>query len=92
MKETIKYFYNVYPDKIYEIENGCYFFINEYKYYFVKYSGNTNNLELLVKISNDLYNKGILVDTFILSKNKTFYVNVDEYLYVMLRVHIHLKT
>jgi len=87
MKETIKYFYNVYPDKIYEIENGCYFFTNDYKYYFVKYSGNTNNLELLVKISNDLYNKGILVDTFILSKNKTFYVNVDEYLYVMLRVN-----
>lgn len=87
MKETIRYYYNVYPDKIYTIENGCYFFNCDFKYYFVKYTGNINNLDLIVKISNDLYNKGILVDTLILTKDKTFYVNIDTEIYVMLRVN-----
>lgn len=87
MKETIRYYYNVYPDKIIELENGCYFFNCDYKYYFIKYTRDIKNIDLLVKISNDLYNKGILVDTFILSKDKTFYVNVDNEIYVMLRVN-----
>lgn len=87
MKESIRYFYNVYPEKIYEIENGCYFFNYDFKYYFIKYTGNINNIELLVKITNDLYNKGILVDTFILSKDKTFHVNIDNEIYIMLRVN-----
>ena len=35
MKETINYYYNVYPEKVYEINNGCYFYFNTYKYYFI---------------------------------------------------------
>lgn len=87
MKETIKYFYNVYPQEIYDIDNGCYFYINDFKYYFIRYSRDINSLDFLVKISNDLYNKNILVDTFILSKDNTFYVKVDDEVYVMLRVN-----
>jgi hypothetical protein len=87
MKETIKYFYNVYPEEIYEISNGCYFFFNDFKFYFVKFSRNIKELDVLVKVSNDLYNKNILVDTFILSKDSSFYVSVDNEIYVMLRVN-----
>lgn len=87
MKETIKYFYNVYPLRVYDIDNGCYFFINDYKYYFVKFYRDISSLDLLVEISNDLYNKNILVDTFILSKDNKFYVKVDDDIYVMLRVN-----
>ena len=28
MKETINYYYNVYPDSLIEIENGVYFYLN----------------------------------------------------------------
>ncbi len=87
MKETIKYFYNVYPDKIFDIDNGYYFFLNDYKYYFLKYNRDIRSLDFLVKVSNDLYNKGVLVDTFIFSKDKSYYVNVDDDVFVMLRVN-----
>ncbi len=87
MKETIKYFYDVYPNEIYEIENGCYFYYSDYKFYFVKFKRNIQEIDMLVKISNDLYNKNILVDTFILSKDNKFYVLVDEDVYVMIRVN-----
>lgn len=87
MKETIKFYYNIYPKDVYEIENGCYFFFNDFKFYFVKFNRDIKELDFLVKISNDLYNKNILVDTFILSKDKSFYVHVDDEIYVMLRVN-----
>ena len=38
MKETIKFYYNVYIEKIYEIDNGYYFYLNEFKYYFIEFN------------------------------------------------------
>ena len=87
MKETIKYYYNVYPDSLIEIENGVYFYLNGYKYYFVKYDRNPEEIAFLVQISNDLFKKNILVDTFIKSKDNTFFVSVNEKVYVLLRVN-----
>ena len=87
MKETINYYYNVYPEKVYEINNGCYFYFNTYKYYFITYDRDKSEIDFLVKITNDLYNRNILVDTFIVSKNKTYYVVVGEKIYVLLRVN-----
>ncbi len=87
MRETIKYYYNVYIEKIYEINNGCYFYLNDYKYYFVLFDRNVNEINTLVKISNELYNKNILVDTFILTKDNNYYVNIENKVYVLLRVN-----
>ena len=87
MKETINYYYNVYPNEVYYINNGVYFFLDEIKYYFVKFERNLNEINVLVKISNDLYNRNILVDTFIKTKTGNFYVNILNEVYVLLRVN-----
>lgn len=87
MKETIKYYFNVFPTNIYEIDNGYYFYINDVKYYFVKYQRNPEEIEFLVRISNELYNKKILVDTFIKNKDGSFFVNLNNDVYVLLRVN-----
>lgn len=86
MKETINYYYNVYPDEIVEINNGCYFYYGEFKYYFVKVK-NIEELSMLLDISNTLYKKNTLVDTFIFGKNKSIYVSLLEDNYVLLRVN-----
>lgn len=87
MKETINYYYNVYPKKIVEINNGCYFYFNDFKYYFVETSKSIEEIEFLVKVSNLLYKRNIFVDTFIMSKNKTFYVVLNDKIYILLRVN-----
>ena len=87
MKETINFYYKVYPDKIYEINNGCYFIFNTYKYYFVEYTGPVQNIDFLVKITNDLYNRNILVDTFIKNKDGNYFVILNKTTYVLLRVN-----
>lgn len=87
MKETIKYFYNIYPDKLYEVNNGVYFYLNDFKYYFIKVEREIQDINFLVKISNELYKQNILVDTFVRSKDGLFYVKNLEDTYVMLRVN-----
>ncbi len=87
MKETINYYYNVYPNDISYIDNGCYFYINDIKYYFVRYERDRNEIDFLVKVSNDLYSRNILVDTFISNKNGGFYVILDGEVYCLLRVN-----
>lgn len=87
MKETIKFYYNVFVEKIYEISNGCYFYYSNFKYYFISYDSELNKLEELFKISNDLYNKSILVNTFILTKDNKYYVEKESRIYVLLRVN-----
>ena len=89
MKEAINYFYNIYPSKLEKIENGVYFYYHDFKYYFIKYERDVKEIEMLVKISNDLYSKNIYVTTFILSNKKTFYVNLNESIFVMLRVNTY---
>jgi len=87
MKEAINYFYNIYPSKLENIDNGVYFYYRDFKYYFVKFDREINDLDLLVKISNDLYSKNVYISTFILSNKKTFYVDINEDIYVMIRVN-----
>lgn len=87
MKEAINYFYNIYPNKIENIDNGVYFYYQGFKYYFIKYDRDVREIDLLVKISNDLYSKNIYVNTFILSNKKSFYVSFNENYYVLLRVN-----
>ena len=89
MKEAINYFYNIYPSKLEKIENGVYFYYHDFKYYFIKYERDVKEIEMLVKIRNDLYSKNIYVTTFILSNKKTFYVNLNESIFVMLRVNTY---
>lgn len=87
MRETIKFYYNVYIEKIYEIDNGYYFYLNEFKYYFIEFNRKLEELDTLVKITNELYNKNILVDTFILNKDNSYYVNIEDKIFVLLRVN-----
>lgn len=87
MKETINYYYNVYPEKVYEISNGCYFYFNTFKYYFVTYERDKSEIDFLFNVTNNLYNRNVLVDTFILSNNKRYYIEVGDKIYVLLRVN-----
>lgn len=87
MKNLLEYYYNIFPDVIYEKGNACYFFINDIKYYFVPFNRNINELNNLIELSNKLYFKGIKVHTFIETKEKKFYIEHEKINYVLLRVN-----
>lgn len=87
MKETIKFYYDTYIKELYEINNGYYFYLNNYKYYFIEFNRDIREIDILFKLSNELYNKNILVDTFILNKDNKVLTNIQNKNYVLLRVN-----
>lgn len=87
MKETIKFYYDTYIKELYEINNGYYFYLNNYKYYFIEFNRDIREIDILFKLSNELYNKSILVDTFILNKDNKVLTNIQNKNYVLLRVN-----
>lgn len=91
MKNLLEYYYNIYPDKLYEDGNVFYFFIEDIKYYLVPFNREIEELKKLVELTNKLYFKGIKVHTFIANKNGNFYVESNEIKYVLLRVNTNEK-
>lgn len=87
MKNLLEYYYNIYPDKIYEDGRVLYFFIEDIKYYLVPFNRNLDDLKSLIEITNKLYFKGIKVHTFIKTKNNEFYVDSNNNKYILLRVN-----
>lgn len=91
MKKIINNYYKLFPTKLYIIDDGYRFFINDYEYLFLKCEVAKENLNILVDVSNRLYNKKIYVSTFVMSINGEFYVSVDDVNYVLLQVNHNLK-
>ena len=87
MKNLIEYYYNIFPDKIYVKNEVYYFFAFDIKYYFVEFNRDINELNLLVELTNKLYFKNIMVDTFVMKKDGNFYINHEGKNYVLLRVN-----
>lgn len=87
MKNVINYFYNLYPDKIYENNDIYYFYIDDIKFYFVRFERPLNELNSLVEVSNELYNRGIMVHTFTITTQNNFNVPFNESNYVLIRIN-----
>lgn len=87
MKNVINYFYNLYPDKIYENKDIYYFYIDDIKFYFLRFERPLNELNSLVETSNELYNKGIMVHTFTVTTQNNFSVLHNESNYVLIRIN-----
>ena len=91
MKNILEYYYNIYPDTLYENGNAYYFFVNDIKYYFLPFNRNINELNDLVELTNKLYFNGIKVHTFICTKEGKYYIEHEKTSYVLLRVNIEEK-
>lgn len=84
MKEFLYINYNLIVDKIYQDNT---FFIGDEKIKIINYKDDINKLENLIKISNELYNNKILVDTFIINKEGTFYTQRNKENIILLKVN-----
>ena len=85
MKNLLYYYYGISPMYIYNEEENYYFSINQIKYVFAPVVN--KNINLLVDLSNFLYNKNIMVHTFIINKENNYIVNYNNINYALLRVN-----
>ena len=79
--------YNIKIDKIYNNYDEKYFFINDIKIYIKEYVGDTNYLDTLVELTNNLYYNNIKVNTFILNNENKYYTRKDNKYIALLKVN-----
>ena len=84
MKNTINYYYNIMPLSIHQFDENYIIKINNYKYIFMPFNGNINNL---IFIYNFLTNNNIYCHEIIYNKEKNIITNIKDKPYVLLKVH-----
>lgn len=84
MKEFLYINYNLIVDRIYQDNT---FFIEDEKIKIVNCKEDINKLDKLIKISNELYNNKILVDTFIINKEGNFYTQRNKDNIILLKIN-----
>lgn len=82
MKEFILLNYNLKVERIYK----NIFFIEDYKIKIIRLK-NISNIGLLAKLTNEMYSKKIMVNTFILNINNEFYTKRNKDYIVLLRIN-----
>ena len=87
MKNYIFLNYNISVDEIYLKDNKKYFFVNNNKIYIVEFKGKESDLDYLAKLSNEMYNNGLLVNTFILNNENKYYTKKDDEYIILLKVN-----
>ncbi len=84
MKSTLNFYYNLFPDKIYNQEDFYYFTLADNKYYFVPFN---NDEEIVKKIYNQLKVQKIKVNEIIFNKDGKIGTIIDNKTYALLMVN-----
>ena len=62
MKNTINYYYNLNPNKINQIFNYYYFYINNELYYFIVYNKSAKDVQAIYRFNHELLGQNVLVN------------------------------
>lgn len=85
------YYYNLYPEHIYKLDNYLFFFNNGYKYCLINYEGNANDLNIIYNNNQNMLKMGIKVHEIIINKDKQIVTMVDNVPSLLLRLNIDDK-
>ncbi len=84
MRNVINYYYNLYPSSIYHVQGGYYFFINNVRYYFVKFTNDFSDIKKTYDFHFDLLNHNIYVHPIILNNKNQVLTLVNGQYYILL--------
>ncbi|NLM62738.1 MAG: hypothetical protein GX190_00215 [Mollicutes bacterium] len=88
MKNTINYFYNLYPENIHQNEKQYKFKINNNKYVFLPCYRPENEIKELQILSATLFSQGIYFHQIISNKDSSVVTFVNNIPYVLLQIYI----
>ena len=87
MKNFILINYDYKVSTIYNKNNTIYFYINNEKVYIMETNKSDKEIDYLANLSNNMYNKGIKVNTFLLNNSNKYYTKKDNVNIVLLKVN-----
>ena len=91
MKNTINYYYNLNPNKINQIFNYYYFYIDNELYYFSVYTKNVKDIEGIYKFNRELLYKNVLVNEIIDNKMGTILTFVNQVPYILTKINVNIN-
>ena len=92
MKNAINYYYNLYPDTIYQTKKGYYFNIKNYRYILTKYEEDIKDIQKIYDMHIYLLNQNFYVHQIILNRQNQIltYINNEPYI-LMLTIYYQGK-
>lgn len=85
MKNVINYYYNLYPDNIFQNKDEYYFFINNIRYTFVEYKEEIEEIEKIYNMHLDILRRNMYVHPIILNKEGKPLTIINEKPYILMQ-------
>ena len=84
MKNAINYYYNLYPDNIYQNEKGYYFTVNQRRYFLTKYLDDPKNIQTIYDTHMYLLNQNFYVHPIILNTQNQILTFINNEPYILM--------
>lgn len=91
MKNTINYYYNLNPNKINQIFNYYYFYINNELYYFIVYNKNAKDIRAIYDFNQEMLHKNVLVNEIINNRNGNILTYVNQVPYILTKINVNIN-
>ena len=85
MKNVINYYYNIYPENIFQNNKEYYFFINNIRYSFIEYKEDIQVINNIYNMHLNILRKKMYVHPIILNKEKKTLTYVNNKPYILLQ-------
>ena len=85
MKNVINYYYNLYPDNIFQNAQGYYFYINETRYIFIKYDKEIAKINKIYNMHLEMLNNKMYVHPIVLNINGKPLTIVENIPYILMK-------
>ena len=85
MKNVINYYYNLYPENIFQSKDEYYFFINNIRYSFIEYKEDIKKIEKIYNMHLDILKKNMYVHSIILNKDGKPLTIIKEVPYILMQ-------
>lgn len=91
MKNTINYYYNLNPNKINQIFDYYYFYIDNELYYFKIFTKNVKDIQVIYKFNQELLNQNVLVNEILNNRNGTIVTYVNQIPYLLSKINVNIN-
>jgi spore coat protein YutH len=89
MKNIINYYYNIFPDNVYQNNQYFYFYYQNEKYYFYPFERKVEEAKALYALNMEMVKRNILVHEIVLNKDNQILSMVNQIPYILFKVYIN---
>ena len=85
MKNVINYYYNLYPENIFQNKDEYYFFINNIRYTFIEYKEDLKEIDKIYNMHLNILKRNMYVHPIILNKDGKALTMIKEKPYILMQ-------